>query len=130
VRRRLEEASAALSKCTISLMPIKEKQKAVLGAIGIYVAQTLANNGNPEIQPMNVSNPSASSGLRRSTGLCGNFGFASFFSQAFSLPKHRHLSAPGRLLVNSKTHSSCLRWTNIFTDVCTVTEKTVRAKSG
>ncbi len=40
-------------------MPIKEKQKAVLGAIGIYVARTLASNGNPEIQPMNVSNPSA-----------------------------------------------------------------------
>jgi hypothetical protein len=40
-------------------MPIKEKQKAVLGAIGIYFARTLASNGNPEIQPMNVTSPSA-----------------------------------------------------------------------
>jgi hypothetical protein len=40
-------------------MPIKEKQKAVLGAIGIYLPRTLASNGNPEIQPMNVSSPSA-----------------------------------------------------------------------
>src|SRR5438046_6314524 len=56
--------------------------------------------------------------------------FASFFSHAFSLPKHGHLSTSGRLLVNSKTHSSCLRWTNIFTDVCIVKEKAVRAKLG
>ena len=56
--------------------------------------------------------------------------FASFFSHAFSLPKHRPLSTCGRLLVNSKTHSSCLRWTNIITDVCIVTKKAVRAKLG
>src|SRR4030095_1166425 len=29
----------------------------------------------------------------------------------------RHLSTSGRLLVNSKTHSNCLRWTNVFTGV-------------
>src|SRR5438067_4549340 len=56
--------------------------------------------------------------------------FASLFSHVFSLPKHRHLSTSGRLLANSKTHSSCLRWTNIFTDVCIVKEKEVRARLG
>jgi hypothetical protein len=34
-------------------------QRAVLGAIGIYLARTLASSSRPEIQPMNVSKPSA-----------------------------------------------------------------------
>jgi hypothetical protein len=43
----------------MSPIPISEKQRAVLGAIGIYLARTLASSSRPEIQPMNVSKPSA-----------------------------------------------------------------------
>ena len=38
---------------------MREKQRAVLGAIGIYLARTLASNGSPETQPIKVSRPSA-----------------------------------------------------------------------
>ena len=37
--------------------PINEKQSAVLGAIGMYMARTLARIGRPEIQPASVSRP-------------------------------------------------------------------------
>jgi hypothetical protein len=53
------QRSAPFKRCAINPRPIKVKQKAVLGAIGIYLARTLASNGTPEIQPMSVSKPNA-----------------------------------------------------------------------
>src|SRR5437868_6510977 len=53
------QRNAAFNRCAISPAPTKVKQKAVLGAIGIYLARTLASNGTPEIQPMSVSRPNA-----------------------------------------------------------------------
>ena len=58
-RARSSQRSAALRRCTIRPIPIREKQRPVLGAIGIYLARTLASRSRPEIQPMNVSRPSA-----------------------------------------------------------------------
>ena len=49
----------AFQMCTIKPIPMREKQRAVLGVIGIYLARTLASNGSPEVQPIKVSRPSA-----------------------------------------------------------------------
>src|SRR5207248_1583346 len=51
---RGSQRSVALRRCTIRPIPIREKQRAVLGAIGIYLARTLASRSRPEHQPTNV----------------------------------------------------------------------------
>ena len=51
---------------------MREKQRAVLGAIAIYLARTLANNGSPEIQPIKVSRPSAIVSDAQSNGIIRN----------------------------------------------------------
>src|SRR5205823_12357457 len=58
-RARGRHRSATLRRCALRPIPIREKQRAVLGAIGIYFARTLASRSSPEIQPMNVTRPSA-----------------------------------------------------------------------
>jgi hypothetical protein len=43
--------------CRIRPTAMREKQSAVLGAIGMYLARTLARSDNPEIQPASLSKP-------------------------------------------------------------------------
>src|SRR5258707_15215371 len=49
-------------------MPNSEKQSAVLGAIGMYLARTLARIDNPEVQPTNVINPRPTASVAHSSG--------------------------------------------------------------
>src|SRR5438105_2317800 len=104
--------NAALSRCAISPTPIREKQKAVLGAIGTYLARTLANKGTPEIQPMNVSRPNTFVEDAQINGIIRKLRLP-LRSSATPLVcrKHRHLFTPGRLLVHCKTRSTSLWWT-------------------
>jgi hypothetical protein len=46
----------------------------VLGAIGIYLAQMLASNGSPQIQPIKVSRPSAIVSDAQINGIIRNVG--------------------------------------------------------
>ena len=57
----IERFAESVILAMLSVPPtVREKQRAVLGAIGIYLARTLASNGSPETQPKKVSRPSAS----------------------------------------------------------------------
>src|SRR6266404_5907369 len=49
-------------------MPSNEKQSAVLGAIGMYLARTLARIDNPEVQPTNVISPRARASTAHTNG--------------------------------------------------------------
>ena len=66
------QRNAAFNRCAISPTPIKVKQKAVLGAIGIYLARTLASNGTPEIHPISVSKPNAIASNPQINGMIRN----------------------------------------------------------
>lgn len=76
------QRNASINRCAISPTPIKVKQKAVLGAIGIYLARTLASSGTPEIQPISVSRPNAIASDAQTNGIVRNCDFR------FVLPAH------------------------------------------
>jgi hypothetical protein len=123
------QRNAAFNTCAISPTPIKVKQKAVLGAIGIYLAPTLASSGTPEIQPMNVSRPNAIVSDAQVNGIIRKLRLSLRSSAAPLVCRNTGICPRlARLLVLCKTHSTGLWWTIHIYGRRIVRNRAVRAK--
>jgi hypothetical protein len=74
-RTRANQYNPGRKSCAIRPTPNIEKQSAVLGVIGMYLARTLASSGSPEIQPANVRSRSRTAREAQISGSVGRTPF-------------------------------------------------------